>query len=183
MQTAWHLRPLPLESASNTPLGSSFPFGQRLCGRRPRSRVGRDLIRANSLPSRAPPLQGAPNRPLRGLFPLCRVLCGRDARAPGWVPPATLFVRTASHSGSTPVARCAEPAFAGFVSICAGSNAGKTPALPGGALLLPRSRPLWWTTPFYPCSSSTISRAACLAFWGWSGGKEMAATTGCPPPP
>ena len=75
-------------------------------------------------------------------------------------------------------------------------NAGETPALPGGAssceIVTLNGNTVELLVCFfvdlvddsvYPCNSSTISRAACLAFSGWSGGKEMAATTGCPPPP
>ena len=64
---------------------------------RERGRPARIPIAANKLRSRATPLQGGPNLPLHGSSLLCQVLCGRDARAPGCIPPASLFLKTASH--------------------------------------------------------------------------------------
>ena len=93
---------------------------------RPRSRVGlaRILIAANWLRSRATPLQGGPNLPLQGSSQSCQVVCGRDARAPGWVSPASLLLRTGCDPGPLP----------GRVRhLCAKSYAGETPALPGGS--------------------------------------------------
>ena len=79
------------------------------------------------------------------------------------------------------LAKRAKPALKGFKSNEPGRCAGETPALPGGSLRFLKFP--FVDNSVYPCSSATISRAAFLAFSGWSGGKEMAATTGCPPPP
>ena len=151
------------------------------------------------------------------------------------VPPASLFLQTASHPPPLPrkahqarlygglfhrARPCAggTPALPG--GLCAGETpalpggvcAGETPALPGGLYSFPPPD-LWRTplehppTPSWPfgrsscpfvdnlfaflwisyvswlCSSATISRATSRARSGWPGGREMAATTGWPPPP
>ena len=93
----------------------------------------------------------------------------------------------------------------GTPALPGGLCAGGTPALPGGVYSFPPPDP-WRTplesppTPSWPFvdnlfafswilyvswlfSSSTISRATSRARSGWPGGREMAATTGWPPPP
>ncbi len=95
-----------------------------------------------------------------------------------------LISGTASHAGPIPCKarqaclngdRCdfARP-YAGGTPAFPGVSCGRDACVPGGAFV---------DDSVYPCSSATISLAACLAVSGWSGGKEMAATTGCPPPP
>ncbi len=242
---------------------TGLPMNYRRTGPRERGRLARNLIRAGRLRSEATSSYSAPIRPLEGSLPWCQIVCGRDARAPGWVPPpASLFLqagcgpgpflrtvhqfghwrdrfyRARSNAGETPAlpggclrpqaysskqaavrgdffAQCTNSAIGGIVSMVPGRMRARRPRsrvvfLRAGR---PRSRvghysfPLadlwrirfdppptpWWPlgrsswpfvdNSFYPCSSATISRAACLALSGWSGGKEMAATTGCPPPP
>ncbi len=107
---------------------------------RPRSRVrpARNLIRASSLRSRGIPSNSAPNPPLQGSLLWCQVLCGRDARAPGCVPPATLFVPAACDPGAFPrtvhQTRLCRVRYFG-----AKSYAGGTPALPGASRPQPYS--------------------------------------------
>ena len=117
---------------------TSVPSPMR--ARRPRSRVGlaRVLIAANWLRARATPWQGAPNPLWQVSSPLCQVLCGRDARAPGWVSPASLLVRTGCEPGPLP-GRVRRTCFCRCRHLCAKSYAGETPAFPGGS----RPRPYW----------------------------------------
>ncbi len=105
---------------------------------RERGRPARNLIGASSLRSRGIPSNRAPNRPLQGSLLWCQVLCGRDARAPGWVPPATLLVQAACDPGAFPrtehqTGLCRVRYFG------AKSYAGETPALPGGSRPQPYS--------------------------------------------
>ena len=58
---------------------------------RERGRPARNHILASSLPFTANPLRRAPNLPSRSSFRYCQVVCGRDARAPGRVPPETMY--------------------------------------------------------------------------------------------
>ena len=93
----------------------------RMRARRPRSRVGpaRDVFAAGNLSSTANPMQGTPSLPLQGSYPLCLVQCGRDARAPGWVPPATLTLQATFRPRPIPC-KGRRASFAGFVSIVPG---------------------------------------------------------------
>ena len=111
---------------------TSVPSPMR--ARRPRSRVGlaRILIAANWLRARATPWQGGPNLPLQGSSPLCQVLCGRDARAPGWVSPASLLLRTGCDPGPL-LGKVGRTYPCRVRHLCAKSYAGETPALPGGS--------------------------------------------------
>ncbi len=82
------------------PLRGSLPSCQALCGRDARApgrAPARILIPASSLPSTPTPLQGAPSH-------LCGVRChrarpyaGETPALPGGLPPASLFLSTASH--------------------------------------------------------------------------------------
>ena len=141
-------------------------------------------IPANSLPSTATPLQSAPNPPLRGALPSCRSLCGRDARAPGWglcgrdaraprwgllLPPARPLAGPSRASSNALVALW--PFFValrGYLFLSLG---------------VLRGCPWWVLYVSWLCSSATISRATSRPRSGWPGGREMAATTGWPPPP
>ncbi len=133
---------------------------------RERGRPARNLIRASSLRSRGIPSNRAPNRPLQGSLLWCQVLCGRDARAPGWLPPATLFVQAACDPGAFPrtvhqTGHCRVRYYG------AKSYAGETPALPGGR------------SPIHSCSSRErvglpgrspavqIMRESLLQYWQW----------------
>ena len=172
---------------------------------RERGRPARILIPANSLPSKATPLQGAPNPPLRGALPSAcqrRVLCGRDARAPKLV----VFVR--AQTPALPGARasgslCGRDARAPGWGLLlpparplAGPSRASSNALVAlwpffvalrGYLFLSlgvlRGCPWWVLYVSWLCSSATISRATSRPRSGWPGGREMAATTGWPPPP
>ena len=99
-------------------------------------------------------------------------LCGRDARAPGWsllLPPARPLAGPSRASSNALVALW--PFFVPlrgnlFLSL--------------GVL---RGCPSWISYVSWLCSSATISRATSRPRSGWPGGREMAATTGWPPPP
>ena len=105
----------------------------RMRARRPRSRVGlaRDVFAAGNLSSTANPMQGAPSLPLPGSYPLCQVQCGRDARAPGWVPPATFSLQATFRPRPIPC-KGRRACLCRVCFHCARSYAGGTPAIPGG---------------------------------------------------
>ena len=126
----------------------------------------RNLIRASSLRSRGIPSNSTPNPPLQGSLPWCSVLCGRDARAPGWVPPATLFVQAACDPGAF-LRTEHQTGLCRVRYYGAQSYAGETPALPGGR------------SPIHSCSSRErvglpgrspavqIMRESLLQYWQW----------------
>ena len=164
-----------------------------------RGRPARTLFLQTACHPRPLPCKAHRTRLYGDLFHRAGVCAGGTPALPGGV--------CAGGTPALPGGFCA----GGTPALPGGLCAGETPALPGGLVRAgrPRSqggvtpssfpthgRPLWiflqplrgpsWPfvdNSFYPCSSATISRAACLAFSGWPGGREMAATTGCPPPP
>ena len=166
----------PLQGAPNPPLRGALPSCRSLCGRDARAPgwglCGRD--------ARAPGW-GLCGRDARAPgWGLCGRdarapgwgLCGRDARAPGWsllLPPARPLAGPSRASSNALVALW--PFFV---------------ALRGNLFLslgVLRGCPSWISYVSWLCSSATISRATWRPRSGWPGGREMAATTGWPPPP
>ena len=94
-------------------------------------------------------------------------LCGRDARAPG------------GGGGVTPSPR---PTLGGSLSSILQRLSGPLAVLRGPSWITLFAF-LWISYVSWLCSSATISRATSRARSGWPGGREMAATTGWPPPP
>ena len=127
------------------------------------------------------------------------------------VPPASLYLQTACHPRPLPC-KAHQTRLYGVLFHRAKFCAGGTPALPGGVYSFPPPDPggslssilqrlsgplavlsgpswitlfafLWISYVSWLCSSATISRATSRPRSGWPGGREMAATTGWPPPP
>ena len=166
----------PLQGAPNPPLRGSLPSCQVLCGRDARapgwSLCGRDArAPGGSLcgrDARAPGwgLCGRDARAPRWS------LCGRDARAPRWgllLPPARPLAGPSRASSNALVALWPFlVALRGYLFLSLG---------------VLRGCPWWVLYVSWLCSSATISRATSRPRSGWPGGREMAATTGWPPPP
>ena len=126
----------------------------------------------------------------------CRGLCGRDARAPGWglcgrdarAPGWGLCGRDARAPGWSLLLPPARP-LAGPSRASSNALVALWPffvALRGNLFLslgVLRGCPSWISYVSWLCSSATISRATSRPRSGWPGGREMAATTGWPPPP
>ncbi len=128
---------------------------------RERGRPARNLIRASSLRSRGIPSNRAPNRPLQGSLLWCQVLCGRDARAPGGVPPATLFVQAACDPGAFP-RTVHQTAFAGFATMVPSPMRARRPRSRVGVLpftLAPQESVSGCRAAALPCRS--CERASC----------------------